>query len=70
MIDRMLQDGLIAAFEHGELYLATRLFIRLHNIFQLGMISRMKDEYVDILLTLYEMKKIDRSTFLYMVVIN
>ena len=68
IIDRLLQDGLISVFEHSDLYYTTRLFIRLHNIYQMGMITRLKDEYVDILITLFEIKKISRDALQYLLI--
>ena len=68
VIDRLLQEGLITTFDHGELYYTTRLFIRLQNMFDMGITSRLREEYTDILLALYEMKRIDRQTLIYMLV--
>ena len=61
IIDRMLQDGLITSYDHGELYYSTRLFIRLHKIHEMGMTSVLKEEYLDILITLFEMKKLSQA---------
>ena len=66
VVDRLLQDGLISTFEHGELYYTTRLFVRLHNIYQMGMVYQLRGEYVDILITLFEMKKLNKSAFRYL----
>ena len=68
IIDRMLEDGLISVFEHGDLYYTTRLFIRLHNIYQMGMITRLREEYVDIILSLFEMKKLSKDVLRYLLV--
>ena len=66
VVDRLLQDGLISTFEHGELYYTTRLFVRLHNIYQMGMVYQLRGEYVDILITLFEMKKLSKPAFRYL----
>ena len=66
VINRMLEDGLISSMEHGNLLYTTRLFTRLHSIYQLGMLQECKGEYVDILVTLYDMKKINRAAFTYL----
>ena len=66
VIDRLLQDGLISTFEHGELYYTTGLFVRLHNIYQMGMVYQLREEYVDILITLFEMKKLNKPAFRYL----
>ena len=62
----MLEDGLISSMEHGNLLYTTRLFTRLHSIYQLGMLQECKGEYIDILVTLYDMKKINRAAFTYL----
>ena len=66
VINRMLEDGLISSMEHGNLLYTTRLFTRLHSIYQLGMLQECKGEYIDILVTLYDMKKINRAAFTYL----
>ena len=66
VVDRLLQDGLISTFEHGELYYTTGLFVRLHNIYQMGMVYQLREEYVDILITLFEIKKLNKSAFRYL----
>ena len=66
VVDRLLQDGLISTFEHGELYYTTGLFVRLHNIYQMGMVYQLRGEYVDILITLFEMKKLSKPAFRYL----
>ena len=63
IIDRMLQDGLITPFDHSELYYTTGLFIRLHKIHELGLVKRFHNEYIEILITLFEMKKLSREVF-------
>ena len=66
VINRMLEDGLITTMEHGNLLYTTRLFTRLHTIYQLGMIQECRGEYIDILVTLYDMKKLNRAAFTYL----
>ena len=63
IIDRMMKDGLLSNLEYSELQYATTLFIRLHNIYQMGLVQRLKEEYIDILITLYGMGKLSRSAF-------
>ena len=61
IINRMLEDGLITTFDHGELCYTTRLFIRLCNIYEMGMVCRLREEYIDILIILFEMKKLSKE---------
>ena len=66
IITRMLEGGLITTIEHGSLLYTTRLFARLHTIYQLGMIQECRGEYIEILMKLYDLKKIDRTTIIYL----
>ena len=61
IINRMLEDGLITTFDHGELCYTTKLFIRLCNIYEMGMVCRLREEYIDILIILFEMKKLSKE---------
>ena len=63
IIDRMMKDGLLSSLEYNELQYTTALFIRLHNIYQMGLIQRLKEEYVDILITLFGMSKLSKTAF-------
>ena len=48
VINRMLEDGLITSMKHGNLLYTTRLFTRLHIIYQFGILQECKGEYIDI----------------------
>ena len=64
IIDRMLQDGLISTYEHGDLVHINRLFIRLHDLIHLNITSLNRREIIDILANLFEMGKLTKAAFI------
>ena len=64
VIDRMLQDGLLSNVEYNDLVYTTNLFIRLHDLITMYIPSCHKQSVVEILVDLYEMKKITRTVLI------
>ena len=64
IIDRMLQDGLISTYEHGDLVYINRLFIRLHDLIHMNITSLNRREIIDILANLFEMGKLTKAAFI------
>ena len=68
VVDRLLQDGLLSCYEHGQLTYVNHLFIRLHDLIHMNMHAVNRREIVDILANLFEMNKISKTVFIEMCV--
>ena len=68
VVDRLLQDGLLSCYEHGQLTYVSHLFIRLHDLIHMNMHTVNRREIVDILANLFEMNKISKTVFIEMCV--
>ena len=64
IIDRMLQDGLISTFDHGNMMYINRLFIRLHDLIHMNISSFNRREIIEILANLFEMGKLTKTAFI------
>ena len=64
IIDRMLQDGLISTYEHGNLTYINRLFIRLHDLIHMNISTISRREIIEILANLFEMGKLTKTAFI------
>ena len=65
---RMLQDGLLSTIEYNDLVYTSNLFIKLHDLITVYLPAIHKRSVIDILIELYEMKKITRAVFIEMCV--
>ena len=71
VIDRMLQDGLISSHEHDDMSETNKLFVRLHDLIHLKTYTLYrKREIIDILINLFEIGRLTRSTFMELLCIN
>ena len=71
VIDRMLQDGLISSHEHDDMSETNKLFVRLHDLIHLKTYTLgRKREIIDILINLFEIGRLTRSTFMELLCIN
>lgn len=68
VVDRLLQDGLLSCYEHGQLTYVNHLFIRLHDLIHMNMHAVNRREIVGILANLFEMNKISKTVFVEMCV--
>ena len=61
---RMLQDGLITNVEYDDLVYTSNLFIRLHDLITMYIPTHHKQSVIEILIDLYDMKKITRMVLI------
>ena len=66
VLDRMLQDGLISMYEHGQMIYTNQLFVRLHDLIHMNMHALNRREIMDILVKLFEMGKITNTVLVEM----
>ena len=64
VVDRMLQDGLLSNVEYDDLVYTSNLFIRLHDLITMYIPACHKQSVVEILVDLYDMKKITRTVLI------
>ena len=70
IIDRMVQDGLISAYEHGNLIYINRLFMRLHDLIHMSITALNRREIIDIMLELFQVGKLTKTAFIELCVNN
>ena len=68
VINRMLEDGLISSQEYNEMIHVNKLFIRLHEMVHMDMLFLNRTEMVEIVLDLYELRKIGKEIVLSLIV--
>ena len=71
IINRMVQDGLISTNDHGNLMYVNRLFIRLHDLIHMSTTPlNGRREIIDIMLELFQMRKLTKTAFIELCVNN